>query len=562
MRLVSSLSIRAKLASAFGILLLVTMALGALSVQRLAEVNEAAEGLRSIRLPSVRHVGAFSQHTTRYRQLEAAYLLADSADRREAEAQLIRQVRRDADAAWDAFAPLIALADEARLAEAVRAAWQDYVGLSGRFLALAATPGPAAGQLYFNEMRQASARLRRAVDTLTEDDLRGGNEDGARAAATYASARLIILACLALAAASALLLCFTMHRAVARPVAGAAALMERVAQGELEAKVPHLERRDEIGAMSRALEELRLTARRARDLETEAATAREASEAARRGAREELAGRIERQLGGVAGALSAAAASLEGGIGRLSAVAARALEEAGQVAGNALEASGNVQTVAAAAEELAASIGEITRQVAHSTETARRASAEVGAANAQVAGLSAAALRIGDVVRLIGDIAGQTNLLALNATIEAAQAGEAGKGFAVVASEVKTLAAQTARATEEIGGQIQEIREATERAVGAIRGIAAVVGEVDGVTAAIAAAVEEQGAATREIARNVAAAAGSTDGVSNGIAALRSGVEETSRTLRDLAADTASVARGGGTLQEELNGVLAGLRAA
>ncbi|WP_157136290.1 methyl-accepting chemotaxis protein, partial [Teichococcus cervicalis] len=167
--------------------------------------------------------------------------------------------------------------------------------------------------------------------------------------------------------------------------------------------------------------------------------------------------------------------------------------------------------VAAAAEQLAGSIAEINRRVSEGAQVAQRAVTAAGASDTTVAGLAAAADRIGDVVRLIADIAGQTNLLALNATIEAARAGEAGKGFAVVASEVKTLASQTARATEEIGAQIGAMRGATAEAVAAVRGIAEAVARMGEVTAAIAAAVEEQGAATREIARNAAAAAQGTE---------------------------------------------------
>jgi methyl-accepting chemotaxis protein len=163
---------------------------------------------------------------------------------------------------------------------------------------------------------------------------------------------------------------------------------------------------------------------------------------------------------------------------------------------------------------MAASITEITRRVAEAAEVAAQAVSEARATDGTVRGLSDSAARIGDVVRLIGEIAGQTNLLALNATIEAARAGEAGRGFAVVASEVKTLAAQTAKATEEISTQIQQMQAATSGAVEAIRGIGATVERTSGIATAIAAAVEEQGATTQEIARSAAEVAGSTDRVS------------------------------------------------
>jgi methyl-accepting chemotaxis protein/NO-binding membrane sensor protein with MHYT domain len=177
------------------------------------------------------------------------------------------------------------------------------------------------------------------------------------------------------------------------------------------------------------------------------------------------------------------------------------------------EASANVATAAAAATELSASIGEISHQLTRATEVVRVSVNEAESANQQIAGLADAAQRIGDVVNLIRDIAGQTNLLALNATIEAARAGEAGRGFAVVASEVKSLAVQTAKATEEIASQILAVQGSTAAAVDAIRNIAARMKEISSYTSAVAVSVEPQNAATGEISHNVAGAASGTDAV-------------------------------------------------
>ena len=195
-------------------------------------------------------------------------------------------------------------------------------------------------------------------------------------------------------------------------------------------------------------------------------------------------------------------------------------------------------------------------------DVARRAVERARETDAAVSGLVEGAQRVGDVVRLIADIAGQTNLLALNATIEAARAGEAGKGFAVVASEVKQLAAQTGKATEEIGQQIGAIQGATEGAARSIRGIAEVVGEIDHIAATIAAAVEEQGAATREIARNVAEAARGTEEVSASIGAVTESVGETTGSLAQLRTTTEALSGQGETLDRAMRRVLDGLRAA
>ncbi len=171
------------------------------------------------------------------------------------------------------------------------------------------------------------------------------------------------------------------------------------------------------------------------------------------------------------------------------------------------EASTNVEAAAAAAGQLSASIAEIAEQLSRATEVVRGATHEAGATNDQIASLAEAVQKIGDVVKLISDIAAQTNLLALNATIEAARAGDAGRGFAVVASEVKSLAVQTAKATEEIASQITAVQSSTTGAVGAIGGIAERMHEISAYTTAVAAAVEEQNAATGEISQSVANAA-------------------------------------------------------
>jgi PAS domain S-box-containing protein len=175
------------------------------------------------------------------------------------------------------------------------------------------------------------------------------------------------------------------------------------------------------------------------------------------------------------------------------------------------DASANVETAAVAANELSHSIAEISRQLEHTTEIVRLATSEAQATDGEIAALSDGAQKIGDVVKLIRDIAGQTNLLALNATIEAARAGDAGRGFAVVASEVKSLAVQTAKATEDIAGLILAVQESTTGAVGAIRGIATRMQEINHYTTAVAAAVQQQSAATDEISHNVASAAKGTN---------------------------------------------------
>jgi methyl-accepting chemotaxis protein len=226
------------------------------------------------------------------------------------------------------------------------------------------------------------------------------------------------------------------------------------------------------------------------------------------------------------------------------------------------EASTNVETAATAATEMSSSIDEISQQLSRTTDVVRSSVSEAETTNDQIASLAEAAQKIGDVVKLIQDIAGQTNLLALNATIEAARAGEAGRGFAVVASEVKALAAQTGKATEEIGTQIAGMQSATQDAVGAIKGIAGTIGRVSEIAAAIAAAVEEQGAVNAEISRNVQQAARGTAQVASNIGDVNRGASETGSASTQVLSSAQSLSGESTRLKAEVGKFLATVRAA
>ena len=211
---------------------------------------------------------------------------------------------------------------------------------------------------------------------------------------------------------------------------------------------------------------------------------------------------------------------------------------------------------------MSSSISEISRQVGQSTTITKQAVAAAQHTDQQVQSLASAAQKIGDVVKLINDIAGQTNLLALNATIEAARAGEAGKGFAVVASEVKSLATQTAKATDEIASQINAIQEATKDSVESIKHIGKVIGEINEISTTIAAAVEEQGAATQEIARNVQQAAKGTEEVSANISGVTQASQETGNAANLVLNASSELAQQSETLRTEVDKFLGQIRAA
>ncbi|MBL8692046.1 MAG: HAMP domain-containing protein [Rhodospirillaceae bacterium] len=348
---------------------------------------------------------------------------------------------------------------------------------------------------------------------------------------------------------------------VARPVGRLTQTMKDLAGGDTAIAVPAPDRRDEIGDMARAVVVFRENAIRASEAEA-AKRADEALREERRRALEALTKSLGETMDQVVRTLSGTATEMQGSAETMSRLSSSTEARSSTVAQASHTTSSNVQTVAAAAEELSTSIGEIGRQVAESAMVAQRAVDEANRTDQSVQSLADGAQKIGEVVRLINDIASQTNLLALNATIEAARAGEAGKGFAVVASEVKSLANQTAKATEEIAAQIQGIQSATRAAVQAIGGITRTIGEMSHISTGIASAVEQQDAAAREIAQNVQMAAAGTDEVSSNIPGVRESVTETGAAARAVLVAAEGLARHSSTLERQVGDFLVKVEAA
>jgi len=345
------------------------------------------------------------------------------------------------------------------------------------------------------------------------------------------------------------------------PLKGLNATMSRLAQREWATTVEGQDRRDEIGAMATIVEAFRqngIEADRMAADEKAALVAREQ----RAKTLENLVQSFEADVGGIVSMVSSAATEMEATAQSMTANATQTDRQATSVAQAAEEASAGVQTAASAAEELATSIREISQQVARSSSLTSEAVADARRTDGIVAALAEAAGRIGQVVELITTIAGQTNLLALNATIEAARAGEAGKGFAVVASEVKSLAHQTATATQQIGEQIMQIQGATSEVVGAIKGISSKIDDINAIAASIASAVEEQGAATSEIARNVQQTASSTQEVTVTIADVSRAANETGVAASQVFGAAGDLAKKAEHLTGEVRSFVTNVRAA
>jgi len=377
---------------------------------------------------------------------------------------------------------------------------------------------------------------------------------------------------------------------VLRPVNALSDTMMVLADGNLDVEIPNADRENEIGDMARSVQIFKDNAIERRDLEArqreqeeeqrkrdeieeerkrqEAEEVRrreeeqaEQARAERRATMLELADTFEANVMAVVEGVSASATEMEGAASGMASTADDTSQKSNVVANAAQQASSNAQMVASAAEELSASVREITGQTTQSSAAARDAVGRTENASSDIAELVDAAQKIGDVVKLINDIAEQTNLLALNATIEAARAGDAGKGFAVVASEVKSLANQTARATQEISEQVDGMQQATNTAVRAMDEIKGIIGEIESTSVSIASAVEEQDASTQEIARNVSEVSTGTEEVTSNIHAVNEGATSTGSAATEVLSAAQLLTQQSGELRTQVEDFLKTIRA-
>jgi methyl-accepting chemotaxis protein len=418
------------------------------------------------------------------------------------------------------------------------------------------------GQTILDEARKLNVGLGISVQQLVDGVQKATNASTfqARQEISLATTSMLGLGGLTLIG-SALFVWLYVGGNILRRIGGLQRSMQLLSAGDLDTEIARSRHNDEIGAMTDTLQVFRQSMIEARALSSE--------QDKDRAAKAERAARMEAQIASFEGTVRSALDTLAQSANSMQTTAQSMSSTADQsnalvnaVASAAEETSVNVQTVSAGTEQLSSSIAEISRQVVTSAEIARKAVNEAGATDTTVQSLADSASRISVVIDLIQTIASQTNLLALNATIEAARAGEAGRGFAVVASEVKSLASQTAKATEEIRSQIASMQQVTTSAVGAIRGIGQTIGKINDVTTAIAAAVEEQGAATREIARNIQHAAGGTSEVSSNIVGVSTASAEAGAAATEVLSASDALRREADVLRAEIDTFLTNIRAA
>ena len=401
----------------------------------------------------------------------------------------------------------------------------------------------------------------KVVEAINEIDRLSGIADASEQTLRD-TMRVRMASALALVAFAICVLSFLLSRTISRPLSAMTAALTKLAAGDFSVALPGLNRHDEIGEMAGAARIFKDNMIEAERLRAGQLADQQARSFQRRDERLRLASGFHDAVGSFVDKVSSEATELEAAASTLTRTAETTLELSGVVSGASGEASSSIQSVAAATGEMTSSVEEIGRQVVESRKIAQVAVQHAKTTDARITALSQAAERIGEVVKLITGIAEQTNLLALNATIEAARAGDAGRGFAVVAQEVKALAAQTARATEEIGKQISGMQTATQESVEAIKEIGTVILQISEVSGMIAAAVEEQGHATRQIARNVQLASDGAARVGSAIADVHQGAADTGSASGQVLSSAQSLSNQASQLKLEIDNFLASMRAA
>ncbi|MDA9506744.1 chemotaxis protein [Bradyrhizobium sp. CCBAU 11386] len=560
--MISTLPIRSKMIALVAFLLLALAGTGLFAIFQMRMIDDSTMDIQRNWLPKVRLLGHLRGHTIRYGSVVRDHVLETEPARKAAAEKILGTLTQEIEKASAEYEPLVRSPEERALFADFQQSWSAYVAQVPDVLAASNRKEVVeATQLLLHQIQPLRTRSGETLLKAIDLNNRGAEAAGGRATETYVLAFRMIAATVTLGLMLGGVAGLFLVRDISRRIASIIKPMRALAAGELTVFVPHRGERNEIGRMADTLQVFKdaLIAKRAAD---EAAILA-ADDKARRAQRVTgITGQFEAMIAELVNSLSSASTELEAAAGTLNKGAHITQHRAGSADTASRVVAENIQSVAAASEQFTNSVTEIARQVDESSRIARSAVARAEKTDASIAELSLMGGRIGEIVKLITAIADQTNLLALNATIEAARAGESGRGFAVVAAEVKALAAQTARATDEISAQILGMRSATDTAISAVRDVNATIGTLSKISATIAAAAGEQKAAIQEIARNIQEAAQLTTQVSSDIADVKHGTSETGSASAQVLSSAQSLSDESARLKMEVGNFLSAVQAA
>ena len=561
-QMLSNLSIRTKIVIVVSILLAAVTAMGTVTLREISAINSNLTEVQSKWLQSAITIGDMQAAILRYQTSVRDHLLADDPG---TEAQIEKALQNLEQKIKDNFAAYETLktpADERGIYDEFRKVWGSYAAAGAEVLAASRNQDFAKGrELFTNKLIKIGQQNDDLLNRERELNRRGAEAAVKRGNDLYSFAITFIVGGLALVTLLSLATAVLLVRDVSRGIASITQPMRALSQGDLAADIPSGNNDTEIGQMALTLQlfkEALVTKKTSDD-----ATAAEANAKIARSVRVDgITREFESIIGELIGSLSSSSTELDAAANTLTTTADSTGKISSEAAAASQEVSSNVQSVAKTAEEITSSVQAIGHRVQEASRIAGEAVKQAESTDSKIAQLSQSASRIGDVIKLITDVAEQTNLLALNATIEAARAGVAGRGFAVVASEVKALAAQTAKATDEIAAQIAGMQNATNESVLAIREIGTTINLISEISSTISAAVEQQGAATQEIARHVQHAATRSGVVASNIADVSRGARETGSASSQVLSSARTISGESVRLRTEVERFLTTVRAA
>jgi len=560
--MLANISIRAKIVIVISILLAAVAAMGTTALKEISAINSNLTEVQAKWLQSAITIGEMQAATLRYQTSIRDHLLADDPATEaqiEKTLQVLQESIKDNFAAYDA---LKTPSDERGVYEEFRKVWESYAAAGAEVLAASRNQDFATGrELFTTKLIKIGQQNDELLNKERELNRKGAEAAVKRGNDLYSFALTFFVSGLALVTLISLAIATLLVRDVSRGIASIVRPMRALSQGDLAADIPRGCNNTEIGQMALTLQLFKEALITKKDDDDDAAA--EANAKIARSIRVDGVTReFESVIGELIESLSLSSTELDAAANTLTATADSTGKTSSEAATASQEVSRNVQSVATTAEEITSSVQAIGHKVQQASQIACEAVKQAKSTDGKIAELSQSAARIGDVIKLITDVAEQTNLLALNATIEAARAGEAGRGFAVVASEVKALAAQTARATDEIATQIAGMQAATNESVLAIREIGTTITLISEISSTISAAVEQQGAATQEIARHVQHAAKRSGVVASNIADVSRGAGETGSASGQVLSSAKTISVESIRLRTEVEKFLTTVRAA